>query len=213
METKRNFEQVTTPNRELKTSTDNNLIRSFEVQEFISNQPSFVIRWGISIFGLILVSIAVLSWYIQYPDLVPARATLRSLNAPKQVLSHTDGKLVKINVKDNDIVEAGKALAYMESLADPEAIQQMIREVDSISYIISVNQTDDIVDFFPNYESQETLDQLGEVQANYQTFIQEFIRFKDYLGKGFYLRKKQMLVTDLQNIQKLNKILFIQKDY
>ncbi len=201
----------TTTNYELKTLSDNNQLRSFEVQEFIGNQPNFIIRWGISIFSVILLCIGLISWFIQYPDLVPAKATLRSLNAPKEILTHTDGKLIKITVKDNDAVEAGKALAFMESLANPDAIQQMIRQVDSINSLIRSNQTDEIVNFFPNYENQILLNQLGEVQANYQIFIQEFIRFKDYLGKGFYLRKKEMLFTDLQNIQKLNTILITQK--
>lgn len=203
---------IVTQNGELKVLPNNNLNRSSEVQEFISHKPSFIIRWGITIFFLVLLSLAAVCWFIQYPDLVTAKARLNSINAPKEIITHTDGKLIKIAVKQNDIVQVGQVLAYMESLAYPTAIQQVNSQIDTIQKLIGNNQTNEIIHFFPNYSNQVLLNQLGEVQTNYQTFIQSFITFKDFLNNGFYLRKKTMLQTDLQNIQKLNAILISQKE-
>ena len=197
---------------ELKTPPKNNLIRSGEVQEFIGSKPNFIIRWGITIFFLILVTLGIACWFIQYPDLVTAKARLNSVNAPKEIITHTDGKLIKINIQENDTVHAGQVLAYMESLANPNAVALVSTQVDSINHLISSNQTNQIIQFFPNYSNQVILNQLGEVQASYQTFIQSFITFKDFLNNGFYLRKKAMLQTDLQNIQKLNAVLITQKE-
>lgn len=203
---------IVTQNGELKALPNSNLNRSSEVQEFISNKPNFIIRWGITIFFLVLLSLATVCWFIQYPDLVTAKARLNSINAPKEVITHTDGKLIKIAVKENDTVQVGQVLAFMESLANPIAIQQVSSEIDTIQKLIGNNQTNEIIHFFPNYSNQVLLNQLGEVQTSYQTFIQSFITFKDFLNNGFYLRKKTMLQTDLQNIQKLNGILIIQKE-
>jgi hypothetical protein len=100
----------------------------------------------------------------------------------------------------------------MECLANPYAVIQVSKQIDTINQLISNNQTNEIVQFFPNYTNHALLNQLGEVQASYQTFIQSFITFKDFLNNGFYLRKKTMLQTDLQNIQKLNAILITQKE-
>jgi multidrug efflux pump subunit AcrA (membrane-fusion protein) len=203
---------IVTQNGELKALPNNNSNRSSEVQEFISHKPNFIIRWGITIFFLVLLSLAAVCWFIQYPDLVTAKARLNSINAPKEIITHTDGKLIKIAVKENDTVQVGQVLAYMESLANPTAIQQVSSQIDTIQKLISNNQTNEIIHFFPNYSNQVLLNQLGEVQTSYQSFIQSFITFKDFLNNGFYLRKKTMLQTDLQNIQKLNAILITQKE-
>jgi HlyD family secretion protein len=203
---------IITNNNELKPMPSNNLLRSGEVQEFIGNKPNFIIRWGITVFFLILLSLGIVCWFIQYPDLVTAKAKLNSVNAPKEIITHTDGKLIKIAVKENDTVQAGQVLAYLESLANPNAIQQVNHQIDTIQKLIANNQTNEIIHFFPNYSNQVFLSQLGELQSSYQTFIQSFIAFKDFLNNGFYLRKKTMLQTDLQNIQKLNAILITQKE-
>jgi multidrug efflux pump subunit AcrA (membrane-fusion protein) len=186
--------------------------RSTLVTELITTKPPLFVRYGILIFFTVLLLLGVACWFIQYPDLVTAKAKLNSVNAPKEIITHTDGKLIKIAVKENDTVKAGQVLAYMESLANPTAIQQVNTQIDTIQKLISNNQTNEIIHFFPNYSNQVLLNQLGEVQSSYQTFIQSFITFKDFLNNGFYLRKKTMLQTDLQNIQKLNAILISQKE-
>jgi HlyD family secretion protein len=203
---------IVTQNGELKTLPDNNLLRSSEVQEFIAHKPNLIIRWGITIFFLVFLSLGIVCWFIQYPDLVTAKAKLNSVNAPKEIITHTDGKLIKVAVKENDTVQVGQVLAYMESLANPNSVVQVGKQIDTINKLISSNQTNEIVKFFPNYSSQELLSQLGELQTSYQAFIQSFTTFKDFLSNGFYLRKKTMLLTDLQNIQKLNAILVSQKE-
>ncbi len=187
-------------------------LRSEEVSEILSSKPSFFVRWGTSIFLLVLLCIVVACWFIQYPDLVTAKARLNSVNAAKEVITKTEGKLIKIAVKENDTVKKGQLLGYMESIAQPNAILQISRQIDTISVLISQNKTDKIVEYFPDYSNQQLLTQLGELQSNYQTFIQAFITFKDYLSNGFYLRKKAMLATDMVTIQKQTSILAIQKE-
>lgn len=196
----------------VEESLNNTLLRSGEVQEFISHKPNFIIRWGITAFFIILVSIAIVCWFIQYPDLVVSKAKLNSVNAPKEIITHTDGKLIKVLVKENDTVHTGQVMAYMESLANPDAVLQLSKHVEAINKTIENNQTNEIVRFFSNSSNQTFANQLGEVQTNYQTFIQAFITFKNYLSNGFYLHKRIMLQTDLQNIQKQNIILNTQKD-
>ncbi len=186
--------------------------RSSLVKELISTKPSFIIRWGISIFFFVLLGLGIVCWFIQYPDLVTAKARLNSVNAAKEVITKTEGKLVKIAVKENDTVQKGQLLGYMESLAQPNAILQISQQIDTICAFISQNKTDKIVQFFPDYSNQQLLTQLGELQTNYQTFIQAFITFKDYLSNGFYLRKRNMLATDMVTIQKQTSILAAQKE-
>ncbi|TAF96106.1 MAG: HlyD family efflux transporter periplasmic adaptor subunit [Bacteroidetes bacterium] len=194
-----------------ESSTTEHLLSS-EVTEILSQQPSLIVRWGITVFFLILLGMFVFCWFLQYPELVSTQAKLFSVNAPKEIITHTDGRLMKIAIKENDAVHKGQILAYMESLANPTAVQKLSSKIDSIKFYMDANQTDEIIQFFPNYQQQAWLNQLGEVQTSFQTFIQAFITFKDFLYNGFYLRKRKMLQTDLQNIQKLHAVLLLQKE-
>jgi len=102
-------------------------------------------------------------------------------------------------------------LAYMESIANPASVNSISRQIDSINWLIGQSRTDEIIKYFPGYSNQQLLNNLGELQTPYQTFIQSFITFKDFLRNGFFLRKKNMLLTDMLNIQKLDTILANQK--
>jgi len=185
-----------------------------EIEEIISNKPPYIVRWGTVYFFFLLALITLISWYIKYPDIVVAKAKLNSVNAPKQVITRTDGKLVKITVKENEKVKAGQILGYMESIADPQSVIKIGEQINSIDSLISQNRTDEIIKYFPSNASPfggGREGDLGELQTSYQTFIQSFIIFRDFLNRGFYLRKKNMLLTDIQNFKKLHGIATNQK--
>jgi multidrug efflux pump subunit AcrA (membrane-fusion protein) len=182
-----------------------------EIEEIISNKPPYIVRWGTVYFFLLLISLGLISWFIKYPDIVIASAKLNSVNAPQQVITRTDGKLIKIAIRENEKVNRGEILGYMESIANPQSVNEIAQQIDSISNLISQNRTDEIVNFFPDYKSQKFLNNLGELQTSYQTFIQSFITFRDFLSSGFFLHKKNMLLADMQNIQKLHDIAANQK--
>lgn len=187
---------------------------SNEIEEIISKKPPFIVRWGTVYFFILLLFLGLICWVIQYPDLVTAKAKLNSVNAPKEVITRTDGKLIKISVKENEHVQAGQLLGYLESIAHPQSVMYISNQVDSISNMISLNRTDEIANFFPatsSFFAGNNEQVLGELQAPYQTFMQSFISFKDFLSSGFYLRKKYMLQTDMQNILKLHNVLALQK--
>lgn len=182
-------------------------LRSDEVQEFISRKPNFFIRWGTVLFFCILILMGIVCWFIQYPDLVVSKARLTSINAPKEVITRTEGKLQQITATNADKVKQGTVLAYMESIANPSAVAQVQSNLDSILLYVSQNSTDQIVNFFPDYSQQQYLKELGELQQPFQTFMQSFISFRDFISNGFYLRKRNMLQTDLNNITRLHAIL------
>jgi len=182
-----------------------------EIEEIISKQPPFIVRWGTVYFFFLLVLVGIISWYIQYPDIVVASARLNSVNAPKAVITKTEGKLITIIATENAPVQQGQVLAYMESIANPASVNSISLQIDSINGLIGQSRTDEIIKYFPGYSNQQLLNNLGELQTPYQTFIQSFITFKDFLRNGFFLRKKNMLLTDMLNIQKLDTILANQK--
>ncbi len=100
----------------------------------------------------------------------------------------------------------------MESIANAASVAKIATQVDSVIDLMNQKKSGEILRFFPEYESRKLLSNLGELQLPYQTFIQSFIAFRDFLNSGFYLHKKSMLLADMQNIQKLHEVAANQKN-
>ncbi|MEO8713195.1 MAG: HlyD family efflux transporter periplasmic adaptor subunit, partial [Parafilimonas sp.] len=120
--------------------------------------------------------------------------------APKPVINKVPGKLIKLFAKEGDTVRENDMIGYMESTAQPEEVLQLSNMLDSISFLIM----NDHSAILPAYINNFYLENLGELQQPYQTFIQSFIVYKDYIGNGFYTRKKAMLATGINDLEKLH---------
>lgn len=186
---------------------NNTAIRSEALRDFIGSRPSFLVRWGIVFFAAILLLLAGIAWFIHFPDKVSSKAILKAVNSPKTAIAHTDGRLIKLLVKENEQVMAGQPLCHMESLGLPAAIQHVKVDVSNILTLIENKNYNAIASYFPQYTSQSFLAQLGELQGSYQTFIQSFTSFRDFVSNGHYLRKRVMLEKDITTIGKLKKVL------
>lgn len=181
-----------------------------EIEEIISKKPPFIVRWGTSFFFLLLLMIGLVSWFIKYPDVVTTSAKLTSLNAPKAIVAKVEGQLVKLKVKEGEIVKKNQVLGYMESTANAETVIYLSGILDSLQNTLNHNKTELIKDFF-SATLIKSQTELGELQQSYQTFIQSFVVFRSYLESGFYLRKKGMLLKDMRMLQRLNENLYQQK--
>lgn len=190
-------------------------LRGDAVQDFISHKPGLLIRWGSTIFFAILLLGGYICWLIKYPDIVTAKARLTGINTPKAIITRTDGRLQKIWVADGAEVQKGQWVGSMESVADANAVLQTSHQLDTIATLIANNRTDEILRYFPALRpafgivGQEGA--LGELQPAYQAFVQAFIAFKDFLSNGYYLRKKKMLMQDMENLQEMQAVLNTQK--
>jgi HlyD family secretion protein len=132
------------------------------------------------------------------------------LNAPKAIVAKVDGQLIKIKVKEGNLVQKNQILGYMESTANAEIIIELSHILDSLQNALNQNRTELIKIFF-SATLIKSQTELGELQQPYQTFIQSFVVFRSYLESGFYLKKKAMLIKDMGTLQRLNENLDQQK--
>ncbi|MBP6023885.1 hypothetical protein [Ferruginibacter sp.] len=184
----------------------NHLLRSTEVTELISKKPSFIVQWGIVILFLIAICLLTVTWFIRYPDIVPATGILNSINAPKEVMVKMSGKLVKLFVKENQPVLKNEVLGFIESTASHTEVIRLEAILDTISKTMQNNRSNEVAYFLAT-----DLNNLGELQTAYQIFSQSLQDFGNYLKNGFYLRKKAMLAADMSYLQRLHTELFQQK--
>lgn len=176
------------------------------VEEILSNKPNFLLRNGISILFFCVVFIVFVCCFISYPDIIRAKATLTTLNAPKAVLSKTAGKIIMLNAYESKAVNKGDLLGYVETLGNHETILNLFADIDSIEKKISTEQFQFLDTFF-----KDPLADLGEMQIQYQKLFQNYLQFKDYSNGGFYYHKLSLLENDLANLENQNANLINQE--
>jgi len=168
-----------------------------DMQDIITTVPSWILRWGITLFFGILILIVSLSALIKYPDIVKTKLKIESPNSPKPVVAKVSGKLIKLLVKENAAVVTGQALAYMESTGDHDKIWRLTINLIELQTQVLQNKPVSQVLF-----SQSDNIQFGELQSAYQIFYQEYLNYRSAINDGFYLKKKGFLQNDLLDLAK-----------
>ena len=177
-----------------------------DMQDIITAVPGWLLRWGISLFFGILVLIVLLGALIKYPDIVNAQLKVDSPNSPKPVVSKVAGKLVQLLVNEKQVVTAGEPLAYLESTADHDKVLALLANVKLLQLQLAQNKSlNNLV------VSQVGNTQLGELQAAYQAFSQEYLAYKSTVDNGFLIKKKAYLQKDLTNLSAQQQQLNSQK--
>ncbi|WDF80740.1 HlyD family efflux transporter periplasmic adaptor subunit [Mucilaginibacter sp. KACC 22773] len=178
-----------------------------DIQDIITTVPSWLLRWGIAIFFIILVLIVGLAAIIRYPDIVKTQLKIDSPNSPKAVVSKVPGKLVKLLVSEGQEVTTGEPLAYLESTAHHKTVLQLLTVLKRMQHQLL---NDSIVDRHGfNRDEQFSL---GELQSGYQVFMQEYLNYQSAVKDGFFLQKRDYLKKDLTNLNEQRSQLNAQKD-
>lgn len=181
-----------------------------ELDDIITTVPSWLLRWGITMFFFVVLLIFGLSALIKYPDMVNAQLKIFSPNSPKPVISKISAKLVKLLVTENQIVKLGQPLAYLESTAEHHKVLLLINNLKEFQRQMLQNKH--LVTSSFNLSDNM---RLGELQSAFQTFYQEYIIYQSTIDNGFLLKKKSYLQKDLsylvQQQQELNAQKIIQQ--
>jgi HlyD family secretion protein len=191
----------------MPTVTNNEIrILSNEVQEIISHKPNWIVRNGILLFFLIITILIVSTFFISYPDVVNANAKFTSINAPKEVKTKTEGKLVKLWAAEGMLVQQNDLLGFIESRASYHEVISLSQWVDTIESILKTGSCE----YLSKYELI-SYENLGELQPSFQTFMQGFSLFNQYLADGYFLKRKRMLKADIDYFQQLHNNLLQQR--
>ncbi len=186
-----------------KIAVGNFQSRSEAAQEIISRKPDFIEKWALLVFMLLLLLLlAGGTWFIRYPDIVQARATLAAYNGPKEIIPLQTGRLVKLFVKNGETVKKNETIGWIESTANTEEVLQLSAQLDSSVVLLSQGKPEKV-----SALSNRSFEDLGELQTAYQTYIAALQQFNDYFVNGFYPNQKKMLVSDINSIYDMDSSL------
>jgi len=172
-------------------------VNSEEIQEIITAVPSWILRRGITLIFGILLAIALVSAYIQYPDVIKANLKVNSLNAPKAVLVKQTGKIVTLLAKEGVTVVQHQPLAFMESTANHNDVLKLHFELVTLNEGLNGNG-------IIRGLTLKNLN-LGELQSAYQNFYQQYLQYLSAQNGGYYLNRRRYLEDDLEEINKLKE--------
>jgi multidrug resistance efflux pump len=179
---------ITNPN-------DINLNERQEILQFIGRPPSVFQRFGITAVALLMVVLALLSYFIKYPDVVTAKVVLTTENPPIRVLAKMGGRVAELLIKNNQAVERGKVLCVMENTGN-------WRDVLKLEAQLHNN---------PNNLAMQPYN-LGALQNSYSTFTQNLKDYQYFLERNGVLVKIQHLTQQIESLRALNANLMKQKE-
>jgi HlyD family secretion protein len=181
-------------------------LRSELTQEILSHKPSFVEKWALHLFLGILFLLISASWFIRYPDIITARATLTTIDGPKEIIPRASGRLVKLFVGNGDVIHKDQVIAWIENPGDHNQVLELAKLLDSAMVCLNAGHEDNFSNLF-----NRRYNNLGEVQQGYQQFIASWQQFNDYMVNGFYLGKKNRVLHDMQTLENTRKTIEVQK--
>lgn len=89
--------------------------RSDEVQEIIGRMPPWIIRRGIIIIALLVVTVLMGAAFIRYPDTASCQVTISAKEPPAIVFAQGDAQVQQLLVKDGAQVNNGRALLVLNN--------------------------------------------------------------------------------------------------
>lgn len=147
-----------------KDILDNIELRSESVQDILNQPPHWMIRWGNTIILGILGMILLMSWFIKYPEFIPAPIIVTSQNPPEKLEARINSKIEKILIKDHQEVKKDEILMILQSTANYQDVLKLKTLVDSISPSQLTS--------FPLGETSQF--KLGELQGDYNNFAKAY---------------------------------------
>lgn len=134
-----------------------------QVHEILSYVPHVLVRWGSAIIAIIIVCMLVASYFIKYPEVIPASVLVQSSTPASKVLAKSGGR-IQIMVPNNSKVKKDQLLAVVENPAKTEDILTAKALADSIRRLPQDSLINPILPQFI----------LGSAQSAYLAFAEKY---------------------------------------
>lgn len=177
-------------------------IRSDEVQEIMGKTPHWLLRWGNTIIFISIATLLGLSWFVKYPDVVPARITITTVNPPIPVVARTTGQIEVLFIAEGDIVQKDQIVGVIQNPADYNEVLALEVLMDSVEV-----QWKDTT----NPPALPTFYSLGTIQGDYSNFVQNYELYRFQTGEDLAEVRVAQLQSQISYYKDLNTTYASQK--
>lgn len=175
------------------------------LHEILGVVPHWIIRWGITTIFITILLLLFLTWFIRYPDVLPARISITTANPPVSVIARSSGKIVRLFVKENEYVESNAYLAAIENPANIDDIFRIKQGLDEFEKFLTTNDTINGINLYQNAR-------LGEMQSYYSRLSQSYLNYKYFVQDNYLPKRIDSIKDQIKYYRNLNNNLHKQKD-
>ena len=172
---------------------------SESIQDIIGTNPPFIVRWGNTFMFVICTILISLCWVIEYPDTILSQVTIKTNVNPKPVAAKFDGKLIKLLVKEGELVKKGQHLGYLEGLATVTDVIELENNLGKVDSILVSNDWDKVKTL--NFIK---FNRFGEIQNPFESFYISLQTLQAYWNGNLITGKKQLIQNEIKSIASLH---------
>ncbi|MDC1162287.1 HlyD family secretion protein, partial [Tenacibaculum sp.] len=107
-------------------------IRSEEVQEILSYVPNWMIRWGNTLFFLLILMLLFISWFVKYPDVISTKVMVTTSFPPEKIYAKSSGQFEIFLASEEESITNNQILAVIENSASYKDVLLLKSIVDTI---------------------------------------------------------------------------------
>ena len=182
----------------LEVNLEESELHTEEMQDIIAAPPAWLIRWGISIFLFVLLSVFATSIFIRYPDTLKTSLIINSNTVSKSIVAGSAGQVTTLLVKPGQLVNPGQTIACIGNNANHEQVLTLLADLSTIrnnlfnGKIIPDNVFDNI-----------HVNSLGELQQSYENFYlsykanQSAIKNRNWEKLSFFIQDINKLTSEV----------------
>jgi multidrug resistance efflux pump len=109
-------------------------LRSEEVQEILTKLPSSMLRYGNTLFLILIVLLLFISWWVKYPDIIVSQGVITTQVPPQKEYSKINSMIQHLLVVNDQEVETGELLAVLQNTANYKDVLLLKQVLDTVSY-------------------------------------------------------------------------------
>jgi HlyD family secretion protein len=153
-------------------------LRSEELHEVLGSIPSWILRRGITLIGIIVIILLVGSWFFKYPDTLPTTMVLTGKTPPAAIVAKTNGRLMKLYVTDKQTITDGEYLAVIENPANTEDVFLLKQ------YLKEILDDPEKIPILPKKEFG-----LGSIQSAFSALSRSLDNYRKFVELNYYPQK------------------------
>ncbi|GEM_PF-1349308 len=120
---------------------ENIKLKSEQLNEVLTKPPRRIIRYGNTVFFVVIIMLIFVSWLIKYPDEIIGKVIISNSTPPIEIRNQMYFKLESLNVQDNQKVKKNTLLAQFNNQADPKSIETVKKYLCQIEKTITEKNT------------------------------------------------------------------------
>ncbi len=177
-------------NREYYSSARN------EFSDVIGKPPGWLLRSGIGMVAIVVLTILGMSYFFKYPDKIIGRGSLTSTTPPIELVSRSEGYIEEILVKQDEIVNEGETILYIHNTTNQEEIERLSVWINAYDSIQANRELQEL-------EFPKDL-QVGSLQSEYAELGLKFNELKQQLDNNLTKKRVRNIYSEIKKIKDLN---------